>query len=263
MRQTYVGYLPTRLGGSHWHARRSLERIVVIGDSYSKSSEGQTWVDCLQRQLRKQSGPSEIHNFAFPGATAEEDLSNQLSRFLTMFSKKDSIDGTLAWDSDGTTYFLFLGINDCGNTECDELESIIETLFDALHDLYVKASARNFVLINVPPIDRSPQAVDFESPGEIEKRVKTWNELLQAQATDFAQTTKEATVLIFSSHQLLTEVLEDPLEYDFSEDDPTTEGGGIWMDDLHLTSEVHGILAEQLLKSLLGTPHACNHTEPT
>lgn len=54
---------------------------------------------------------------------------------------------------------VFLGINDCGTTECDGLESIVETLFDALHNLYVKAGARNFVLIDVPPIDRSPQGM--------------------------------------------------------------------------------------------------------
>ena len=37
-------------------------------------------------------------------------------------------------------------------------------------------------------------------------------------------------------------VLDDPLEYDFTEDDVTTEAGGIWADELHLTSEVHDIL---------------------
>ena len=52
---------------------------------------------------------------------------------------------------------MFLGINDCGTTDSDELESIVESLFDVLHQLYVKAGARNFVLFDVPPIDRSPQ----------------------------------------------------------------------------------------------------------
>jgi hypothetical protein len=46
------------------------------------------------------------------------------------------------------------------------------------------------------------------------------------------------------------EVLEEPCEFDFNEDDPTTEGGGIWADDLHLTVDMHDILAERLLTSL-------------
>ena len=51
---------------------------------------------------------------------------------------------------------ISLGINDCGGTSSDELEPIVEAIFDILHDLYVKVGARNFVLIDVPPIDRSP-----------------------------------------------------------------------------------------------------------
>jgi hypothetical protein len=41
--------------------------------------------------------------------------------------------------------------------EPDDLEDIVEKLFeDGLEELYIKASARNFLLINVPPKDRSP-----------------------------------------------------------------------------------------------------------
>ena len=52
---------------------------------------------------------------------------------------------------------VFMGINDCGVNDMDDLESIVETVGDAVHDLYVKAGARNLVLIDVPPINRSPQ----------------------------------------------------------------------------------------------------------
>ena len=51
---------------------------------------------------------------------------------------------------------FYLGINDCGRTSSDDLEPIVEAIFDVLHDLYTKSFARNFVLIDVPPIDRSP-----------------------------------------------------------------------------------------------------------
>ena len=41
--------------------------------------------------------------------------------------------------------------------EPDDLEEIVEKLFeDGLEELYIKAGARNFLLINVPPKDRSP-----------------------------------------------------------------------------------------------------------
>ena len=220
-----------------------------------------------------------VHNFAFPGATAEEDLSSQFSRF-----KDTSPD--LALRGENTVYctllrvtswptveltdlviVLSLGINDCGRTSSDELESIVETIFDTLHDLYIKVGARNFVLIDVPPIDRSPGgegnfkpslfetdlthlAVDSDLTEDIRERVKTWNALLRSQAKDFARGGEQVTVFVFSFHQVLAEVLDEPLDFDFAEDDPEIEGAGIWMDDLHLTPEIHAIFAERLLDSL-------------
>jgi hypothetical protein len=38
----------------------------------------------------------------------------------------------------------------------DELEDVVEILFDAMHELYVKAGARNFLIVDVPPLDCSP-----------------------------------------------------------------------------------------------------------
>ncbi|KAI6128911.1 hypothetical protein EDD16DRAFT_26463 [Pisolithus croceorrhizus] len=238
------------------------------GDSYSKLNHDVTWAGQLERRLRGRTNEVEIHNFAFPGATVEDDLSKQLSHFFRLFPKKNSPSELPVLDANGTTYFFFMGINDCGRTDSYDLESIVEYILDAVHELYVKAGARNFVLVNVPPIDRSPQgmmyrhgylfwrmphvfaALDAGSSDEMEERVRAWNELFQAQVTEFGTSSKEATVLLFSSHQVLTEVLDDPLEFDFSEDDPTTEGGGIWADDLHVTTEVHDVFAERLLTSV-------------
>ena len=94
-------------------------------------------------------------------------------------------------------------------------------------------------------------AVELDSADDIKERVHTWNGLLRSQANDFAKGSNMATVFIFSSHHVLTDVLDDPLEFDFTEDDPETEGAGIWADDLHLTSTVHSIFAERLLDSLI------------
>lgn len=41
--------------------------------------------------------------------------------------------------------------------DADDLEEVVEKLFvDGLEDLYTKAGARKFLLIDVPPKDRSP-----------------------------------------------------------------------------------------------------------
>ena len=88
---------------------------------------------------------------------------------------------------------------------------------------------------------------------EIKERVHAWNELLIGQANDFAKGSDKATVFVFSSHRVLTEVLDKPVDFDFAEEDAETECVGIWADDLHVTPAVHAILAERLLDSLINS----------
>ena len=89
------------------------------------------------------------------------------------------------------------------------------------------------------------------STKDIKERVETWNALLRSRAEEFAKDYEKATVFMFSPHQVLTEVLDEPLDFDFAEDDPGIGGAGIWIDDLHLTPAVHAVLAERLLGSLI------------
>jgi hypothetical protein len=58
-----------------------------------------------------------------------------------------------------TIYFpsvLAFGINDCGTTFEDELEPIVDQVLHAVHKLYVESGARNFLLFDVPPLERCP-----------------------------------------------------------------------------------------------------------
>ena len=120
-----------------------------------------------------------VKSYAFPGATAEDDLQSQLSQFLaSQDSSKDTDNSSGARVS--TLYgmlsrrslliclnwiyncvvrtVLFIGINDVGSMpDEDDLEDMIgNTVMDAVHTLYVKAHARNFLLIDLPPMGRSP-----------------------------------------------------------------------------------------------------------
>lgn len=54
----------------------------------------------------------------------------------------------------GTAFFL--GINDCGGIPGEDLSSLVEAVFNAIHKLYIRATARNFILVDVPPTNRSP-----------------------------------------------------------------------------------------------------------
>ena len=83
-------------------------------------------------------------------------------------------------------------------------------------------------------------------------RTTTWNESLRRRVEEFADETPHASVFLFSTHAAISAILDNPEEYDFQPDDVTQEGGGIWDDELHLTTEVHAIIAGQLVHGLVG-----------
>ncbi|KAG6826425.1 hypothetical protein H0H92_015838 [Tricholoma furcatifolium] len=61
----------------------------------------------------------------------------------------------------------------------------------------------------------------------MQDRIKSWNESLHTQTSEFGLSSGKATVFLFSVHLMLTDDLDDPLEYDFTEDDPVDERGDL------------------------------------
>lgn len=139
-------------------------------------------------------------------------------------------------------------------------------MLHALHYLYTDAAARHFLLIDVPPLGRSPAgkcspflisssifgqyASGAFSSKDISPRYLEWNDLLISKASTFADEYSLATVFVYSMHKLLGDILHDPEEYGFTEGDATKPGWGIWADVLHLTSAVHSIIADGIMSAL-------------
>ncbi|VDB82982.1 unnamed protein product [Peniophora sp. CBMAI 1063] len=223
-----------------WSSSGSLNYILVFGDSYS--AHDATWIGHLTRSNLLETVPDvQIH--AFDGASVEEDLDSQIARFHATAK---------TFAADQTTYFFFLGINDCGQTDTDDLDSIVELLLDAVHNLYVKDGARNFVFFDVPPTDRSPGAIAIESEETMINRTTAWNDSLRRRVGEFAEETPRASVFLFSTHAVLSSILDDPSLHGFTSDDIAREGGAIWEDELHPTTEVHAIIADKLAHALVG-----------
>jgi phospholipase/lecithinase/hemolysin len=84
----------------------------------------------------------------------------------------------------------------------------------------------------------------------LSQRYTAWNELLQSHVRKFASDSGHVSVFLFSAYQVVSAVLDDPEEFGFAEDDVSEQGGAIWMDDMHITSEVHAIIAERIKVAL-------------
>lgn len=92
------------------------------------------------------------------------------------------------------------------------------------------------------------------SLSDLKETCDTWNDLLSSYINTFAAETSQATVLLLSAHAVLTEVIDDFVEFNFSESDIEEAGGDIWLDEIHLTSAVHSIVAEHLQRALEALP---------
>ncbi|KAF8799736.1 hypothetical protein BYT27DRAFT_7176126 [Phlegmacium glaucopus] len=232
--------------------------ILVFGGSYCSETKT-NWIGHLQKRIHSTEGPPCVHGFAKAGDTVEDDLSSQMRHLYSKFPSAKSLE-----NSDKALFIFWMGINDCGRTDADELEPIVEQIFDAMHDLCIKWKARYFLLIDLPPMQRSPGGIFMNIDAE---RYNTWNTQLLEQATSFANSASKASVFVVSAHHIISDMLNHPEEFGLSnssgsggsqqslggdnindDDDNDDEAQEIWEDDIHLSSAAHRVFADRLLK---------------
>jgi hypothetical protein len=115
-----------------------------------------------------------VYDYA-KGAETVTGLADQVKhRFLARQAR------TVPWNADNSLFALWIGINDL--SESSSPVQPIRTLFQLMSDLYI-AGARNFLLIDCPPIHRTPAADPDIGPSS--ERFEAWNNLLFSQAQFF------------------------------------------------------------------------------
>ncbi|KAG8840414.1 hypothetical protein FRB91_006115 [Serendipita sp. 411] len=167
----------------------------------------------------------------------------------------------LAPETSITITVTWVGINDLAFSA--DVERMIDDLFVLQQYLYDKG-ARNFLFIDVPPVDRSPAYRNL-TKRDGPSRMVLWNIELERRLRTFAAEKEAAggpiTATYFSSHKVFTAFLDDPEEYGFPKSDVRRSGGEIWVDHLHPTPAVHAIIAKELDDMLNGIAVATPQTD--
>ena len=117
------------------------------------------------------------------------------------------------------------------------------------------------MFIDVPPIDRAP-CFNYARKGppdfllEIQEIYTTWNNILHSHTRSFHTKHPDTTILMFSSWDVFSEILDCPGKFGFEEVHTRRAGleGGMWMDQLHPTSRTHEILADRVKEFLDSFP---------
>ena len=175
------------------------------------------------------------------------------------------------WDPSKTLFSTFFGINDIG-FGLDTVSSL--KVYGALLDQLYKYGARNFLILNVPPLERAPVAVQAgqQSIEQHARAVSDWNRLLAPVAQNLSATYPDVKAFVYDTYSLFNEILNSPSSNKETaglkntttycqtySDHPTTKNApecGVpedeyfWLNGLHPVWPMHHALAESVARIL-------------
>ncbi|KAF9528965.1 GDSL lipase/esterase [Crepidotus variabilis] len=205
------------------------------------------------------------YNYAYGGATIDRTLvapgnpsvrvlTDQVNEFLDGAAKSPKV-----WTSDNALFSIWIGINDIGGTWNlgGDRNAFNDKLLDAYFALVQKlydAGARNFLFVNVPPVDRTPMILRNTPAQQATERdiINSYNSKLADRVTAFVSNNNVGHG-IYDSHSQFTQILNNPTQYGFK--DATSYGSGnnfFWGNDYHPSSKAHQLFGQTVGKDILG-----------
>lgn len=153
------------------------------------------------------------HNFTTP-------LVNQTAQFLTY---GDSVlKHNVGVQPLTTLVAIWIGINDINDSAKyavpsfkDLYTSIIETIFASSVEPLQEAGYRNFLFLNLPPLDRTPSNLLRDSDVRLPNvtMLGWWNDALLSRAKEFQREASGVKAMVWDANRFLNGVLDDPERY--------------------------------------------------
>ncbi|MCJ1241910.1 hypothetical protein MMC14_009916 [Varicellaria rhodocarpa] len=293
--------------GKYWPGWNMIEKFFPFGDSYTTvgfnvtsdqpdaanpignppypgytSSDGPNWVDFLTTVYNQSF--IETYNLAYGGAVVDSSLVAQFQPTVLDFVQQVNdefipvyagVDNGVGWTSVNSLFAAFFGINDVGNSYSGQnatLNDDIFVVYARLVDQLYQAGARNFLFLNVPPVNLSPgTTVNGQDTVDLEGAdIEDFNQHIANLATNLSATYPDATVFQFNTNTIFSQILEDPTSYPQTADIANTTGYCVayengtptmdyfdascgvpvqdyfWLNTLHPVFPVHNATASQI-----------------
>ncbi|KAI4141396.1 MAG: hypothetical protein L6R39_005356 [Caloplaca ligustica] len=294
-----------------WHGFRGVRKIFSFGDSYTDSgfdpagaqpnvtyplgnpftnsstppyhtfTNGPNWIEYLTFKYNE--SLVDTYNLAVSGSTVDnnilnvstaDDLVHQISdRFTPHYFNKTAV----GWTSSNSLFSLFFGINDVNRSWDKRDPKITDAIFARYRkmlDLLYLYGARNFLLHNVPPIDRGPHVPKADATIE-GPAINDFNYRMTVLFDGFTARHKGVSVLLFNTNSLFSQVIDNPTLFPQTAIYKNTTGSCkayesgevpsmdyynstcqypvneyLWLNGLHPTYPVHEALAAQVAIAL-------------
>ncbi|KAI0319266.1 hypothetical protein OF83DRAFT_1055288 [Amylostereum chailletii] len=208
------------------------------------------------------------YNYAYGGATIDAglvstgdptilSLTDQVNEFLV---QPNVGTGSKIWTSANALFSVWIGINDIGNSYylSGSRDAFSDTLLNAYFALVEKlynAGGRNFLFINVPPIDRSPLMLAQSTTSQsLEKSVIAgFNSKLAARAANLTSTHGGVRTWLFDANTAFTTILNSPTTYGFVDSISYGGTGDFWGNNYHPGSVAQAMFGNDVASLLQGT----------
>jgi phospholipase/lecithinase/hemolysin len=228
-------------------------------------TDGRLWIENL--------GISSIQNYAHIGATTDNDnlvkgfippdrtpvpgVRQQIRSYL-----KDIDIGAV--DLSRTLYVIWTGANDYLNNASLTADLVVNSLVDVVYDLLV-VGVTHLVLFNQPPLYAYPGFSYFHPNSNLtlKSKIVTHNQLLQSNLSIMDLLDNRASIRVFDVYSVIDEILLGNATPTLNVVDPcwTMRDGlllsncsnpkqYVFIDELHLTSIVHQMVADRFLQFL-------------
>ncbi|KAK8167879.1 hypothetical protein BKA80DRAFT_52415 [Phyllosticta citrichinensis] len=225
-------------------------------------------------------------DLAFWGATVDDSLIAAYSPIVKSVKEQVATEffpyyttQTKGWASQDTLFSVFIGINDVANSYRVKNTSAYPLVFNeygALVEQLYGVGARNFLFLNVPPVQYSPTTNSLgKSSEKLEAdAIDEWNDMVTQLADGLRNKHPDTAVFNFDTYSLFRKVQKDPTKFKQTEGYKNTTGfcplyqAGtpaqdtliasceypvnqyLWLNGLHVTYPMHDLLAEQLATTL-------------
>ena len=296
-----------------WHGWENIEYMFVFGDSFSTTSfnphdiqpnidnpfgnppfpegvesGGPNWVHFSTATYNKSF--IRTYNLAVGAGTVDRgiiapffDYSRSLNQqipevFLPLYANPVSRGPTIpTWQAHNTLFALFYGVNDIamasrklsGPTPSG---AIFASYAGAIETMY-QAGARNFLFVNVPPLDRAPQGMEVSASAS---DILDWNARLAALRQHLTATYSDMTTFVFDFYGLFDRILKYPQQFEQTRQIKNTTNWCFeyimgtpewhtlipscnipvseyfWENDLHPTWPVHNATAATIIEDCFG-----------
>lgn len=219
------------------HAK-PVKQVIVFGDSLSDNgnlyefmnhqlplsppyyqgrfTNGPVWIELLMEKLYPKNSVEKLQDYAFGGAGISLDDSDETS-FSLQQQIQNYFDENHNIANPEAMYVIWMGANNYFNLpeNQDEVIRNVNRVIERSISKLVKNGARNFLLINLPDLSKTPAAIEFEAGPELKYMSQEHNRQFAEVVRRMKAKYTRVRFVAYDVTKVMGDIVDNPQKYGF------------------------------------------------